>query len=148
MPKFEIFKTLTNLSRCNTKIATKKNKLEIILLELRELEQNLLFKNVLHIQPLKTRHAILNEFETTYRVKAEQDVNIPITNKTEEKIVQNLISEKEHAQRIGFVNHLLPEIIVNNIPRSEIINIVNNDQDIPNNLKRGVIEDILESTNK
>jgi hypothetical protein len=120
---------------------SKKQRLESILLELYELEQNMLFKDVLHIQPIKNPHGILNEFDTDFRVRADMNPNIPITNVTEQQIVQNLQVQKESAEIIGFSNHLLPRIIGTNMRIKDIATLVNNE--VPDQLKEKVLQDIL-----
>jgi hypothetical protein len=120
---------------------SKKQRLESILLELYELEQNMLFKDVLHIQPIKNPHDILNDFDTNFRVRADMNPNIPITTQSEQQIVKNLQIQKESAEIIGYSNHLLPQIIGTNMQMEDIATLVNSQ--VPDNLKEKVLQDIL-----
>jgi hypothetical protein len=133
------------LQNCKSIIqdTSKKQRLESILLELYELEQNMLFKDVLHIQPIKNPHDILNDFDTNFRVRADMNPNIPITTPSEQEIMKNLQIQKQSAEIIGFSNHLLPAIIDTNMQINDIEIMVNNDNSIPNHLKEKVFQDIL-----
>ncbi len=140
-----IRKLQENLQVCKSFIqdTTKKQKIQSILLELYQLEQNMLFKDVLHIQPIKNPHTILNDLDTKFRVRADMDPNIPITSASEQQIVKDLHSQKELAEIIGFSNHLLPEIIETNMQPQDIAIIIDSDKTIPNHLKERVLQDIL-----
>lgn len=121
----------------------KKQRLELMLAELRTLEQNMLFKNVLHIQTPKKPRAILDESQSSFRVRAEE-ANERGRTTSERKIVASLEAQRAFSQQTAFVNRLFPRVLENpNASKAFIVSLVNNDAEIPKNMKASVATELI-----
>jgi hypothetical protein len=136
-----------SLQKCRDVIRdnTKRERLEVILSELRELEQRMLFKNILHLQAPALKKNILDESQSAMRVKMDQSpADLQLRTKSERKMAKDLQSQRDSARVQSFVFQLLPVIMENpNTTPESIAGLVNNDAEIPEDLKSVIIDELV-----
>ncbi len=132
------------LKKCHDVIENNitREKIQLLLLQLRQMEQDLLFKNVL-TQKLTTkpvRHHLLAD-ETLFRVSAEQSkYSIATQTSAQEKILKDLQDERNKTLVSIFTNRLAPVLIDN--PNIDANLLVNQQSNIPDYLKPIVVQEL------
>ena len=150
----KIRETQIKLGKCLKSFADpiKKQRISEMINELKQIEQNMLFKNILSIQPFKpmSRLQHLNPEQTNTRVQADQMNgniekirNLVGTNIEKQVIVAQLDIQRDDAEKLIYFNRILAELLnMKNVSRSTIVDFVKS-ENIPSRFKNTLQDQLV-----